>query len=151
MTKSINVVLAALFTIAIMLVALSTATPVTVNAQEEPQATQTSAEEQSSDQEGAYFFTAQTGDSYSKIVRKAVQIYGIDNNVVLSGEQIVFAETNLTQEAGSPELNEGQAVSISKDSVKSWVDKANELSDTQQAAWTIYVTNVDFNTDNVGE
>ncbi len=98
-----------------------------------------------------YSFTAQSGDSYTKIARKAVQIYGITNNVSLSGAQIVAAETFLTRDAGSPALNYGQAVELNNDTIKAAVEKAQALDEAAKARWEKYVAKVDFNTDNVGE
>ena len=98
-----------------------------------------------------YSFVAQSGDSYTEIARKSVQIYGFENSVSLSGAQIVFIETNLTLAASSPELNLGEAVTIEKSAIAEWVEKANQLTDAQKAAWQMYADRVDFNTDNVGE
>ena len=106
---------------------------------------------ESSDPENSYQYTAQPGDSYSVLARKATQTYGIDNNVEMSGAQIVFVETNLTQAAGSIHLTEGQRVSIDKDNVKEWVEKASELTDNQKAAWDYYAQMADFNTNANGE
>lgn len=111
------------------------------------EATTTQAEESTD----AYSFTAQPGDSYTKIARKAVQIFGIDNQVELSGAQIVFVETNLTIKAGSPQLDVDESVSIDKATVGEWVEKAKNLTDEQKAAWQRFADHVDFNTDNVGE
>ena len=99
----------------------------------------------------SYTYTAQPGDSYTKIARKAVQTYGIENNVKLSEAGIIFAETNLTLSAGSPQLEVGQEVKLSKELVKQYVDEANALSDAQQNAWAVYVPLIDFNTDAIGQ
>lgn len=107
-----------------------------------------SSEEVSSEK---FTYTAQSGDSYTKMARKAVQTYGIQTGTNLSGAQIVFIETNLTQLAGSPELTLGQEVSIDSNTVSEWVTKAGELSESQIAAWQVYADTVDFNTDTVGE
>lgn len=107
--------------------------------------------EEAAPEEAEYKYTAQPGDSYSLMARKAVQTYGINNKVNLSQAQIIYAETMLTQGAGSPELTEGQAVTIKEADVKSWVEKAEDLSDEDEAAWNEYTAGVDFNTDNVGE
>ncbi|MCU0667159.1 MAG: hypothetical protein MUF85_00880 [Patescibacteria group bacterium] len=129
--------------------------PVTITVDGESTNDADSQDQNNSDQEensqGNYEFTAQPGDSYSVMARKAVQIFGIDNKVNLSGAQIVFTETNLTQAADSPQLNQGEIVKISKESVKSWVEKALVLTESQQAAWNIYVPYVNFDTSNVGE
>lgn len=107
--------------------------------------------EQMEESTSSYTFTAQSGDSYSKIARKAVQIYGIDNQVDLSEAQIIFIETNLTQDAGSPLLDLGQEVQISSDAISVYVDQASNLSEAELAAWQYYANMADFNTNSVGE
>lgn len=97
-----------------------------------------------------YAYVAQAGDSYTAIARKATQTYGKKFNVQLSLAQIVYTETQLTQAAGSPYLNLGEAVTISEATIKSWVEKAQQLSADEQAAWQYYVPLIDFNTDAVG-
>ncbi len=104
-----------------------------------------------SSQSQTFNYTAQPGDSYSLMARKAIQTYGINNKVNLSEAQIIFAETNLTQAAGSPVLLQGQKVEIKEDVVKEWVNKAKDLNAEQQAAWNVYVAHANFNTDKVGQ
>lgn len=98
-----------------------------------------------------YNYVAQSGDSYSLMARKAVQTYGLTSKVKLSGAQIIFSETNLTEAAGSPVLNLGQKVTIKQSAVQSWVTKAQKISSAEAAAWNYYVPFVDFNTNKVGE
>ncbi len=98
-----------------------------------------------------YSYTAQAGDSYTVLARKAVQTYGLENKVNLSGAQIVFTETNLTKDAGSPAVNLGQKVELKKDAVNSVVEKAQKLTDAQKKAWNYYVQFVDFDTRDNGE
>lgn len=119
----------------------------------EPTTTQEESTEENSDQENtsSFSYVAQPGDSYSLMARKAVQTYGINSSVNLSGAQIIYTETNLTNEAGSPVLVLGGNVSISEDSVEKWVNSAQELTDSQQAAWQVYVAGANFNTNDVGE
>ncbi len=109
------------------------------------------ASQENNEAQGPYNYTAQPGDSYTKIARKAVQTHGINNNVNLSQAQIVAAETFLTNEAGSPNVNAGDKVNISEDAVKAAVERAEKLDDNAKALWERYVKFVDFNTDNVGE
>ena len=109
------------------------------------------AEAHEQETEGMYHYTAQPGDSYTKIARKAVQTYGIVEDVSLSQAQIIFAETVLTQRANEPLLNVGQEVSIGEELIAETVKNAEELSDEAEAAWEGYVASVDFNTDSVGE
>lgn len=98
-----------------------------------------------------YTYTANLGDSYTQLVRKAVQTYGINNKVDLGNARIVFIETNLTQAAGEPFLTVGEKVSIKQSDVKAWADKALKLNDADVAAWQTYVPFIDFNTNNIGE
>jgi hypothetical protein len=156
--KSVNLAVASFITIlvaALLLVTFSVSaqegdveeiTPVTTqeNAAEEP------AEEVTNNAE-TFDYVAQSGDSYSLMARKAVQTYGVINSVNLSGAQIIFVETNLTLAAGSPVLNLGDNVSIDSNLVSEWVEKAQSLTEEQQAAWQTYADNADFNTDAVGE
>jgi|GEM_PF-3590600 len=98
-----------------------------------------------------YSYVAQPGDSYSWIARKAVQTYGLKEDVKLTQAQILAAETALTLAANSPVLNEGQTVTVSEDAVHEAVDAVKNLSEADQAGWAAYVPFVNFNTDNVGE
>lgn len=98
-----------------------------------------------------YKYVAQPGDTYSQLARKAVQTYGLKYKVNLSQAEIIYAETLLTNQAGSPYLNEGEVVTIAESAVKDVVQKAQKLSAEAEAAWQQYVPRVDFNTDNIGE
>ena len=106
---------------------------------------------QSDKKEEMYNYTAQPGDSYSKLARKALQTYGINNNANIGGTGILFAETNITAQAGWPALDQGQKVQIAKTTVKEWFDKAAKLSAEEKAGWSYYLPYVDFNTNAIGE
>lgn len=130
--------------------------PAAADNKEDHKKANSAAESKKSDQkenhkkDNSYVYIAQPGDSYTRMARKAVQTYGIDNQVKLSGSQIIFAETKLTNQANPGLLNIGQEVKLSKDAVKSVVSEAQKLSEAQQKAWQYYVQFVDFNTDKVG-
>jgi hypothetical protein len=98
-----------------------------------------------------YEYVAQPGDSYALVARKAVQTYGLKEEVSLSQAQIIYAETHLTLNADSPGLTVGQEVTVDESDVADVVGQAQELSEEQEAAWNAYVRFADFNTDNVGE
>lgn len=119
-----------------------------VEQQEEPAAEPA---QESAQSESPYQYVTQPGDSYTLMARKAIQTYGIVNNVELSQAQILMAETHLTQEAGEPYLAVGQEVTIGEAAVEKWVEAAQELSEEKEAAWQHYVPLADFNTDDVGE
>lgn len=108
-------------------------------------------EEQPTQEKSRFSYTAQPGDSYAKIARKAVQTYGYFEEVNLSQAQIVAAETFLTSDAGFPALSVGESVTLSEEAVKAAVERAEDLDEAAEARWERYVAFVDFNTDNVGE
>lgn len=99
----------------------------------------------------SYKYVAQDGDNYSQMARKAIQTYGITNKVRLSQAKIIAAETWITQAAGSPYLELGQGVELKESTVKDNVDKAQKLSATDEAAWAMYTSNANFNTNAIGQ
>lgn len=103
------------------------------------------------DKDTVYRYEAQPGDSYTLMARKAVQTYGLKHEVNLSLAQIIYSETNMTVEAGSPQLEVGQQVEVAESVVKAWVERAQELSEGTEAAWHQYTQFANFNTDSVGE
>jgi len=131
----------------------------TVTAQEDENVTQSEEtetnEEQNQDEESEesspYTYTAQPGDSYTKIARKAIQTFGFNSDIDLNLAEIVAAETFLTSDAGFPELNVGETVVLSEEAVKAAAEKAEALDKESELLWERYVASVDFNTDNVGE
>lgn len=116
--------------------------------EEQAEQTEDQAEETSAN---VYSYTAQPGDSYTKIARKAVQTFGIIKEVNLSQAQIIAAETYLTLGSGSPLLNAGDKVEVKEADVDAAVKKAQALTEAQQALWQRYVAGVNFNTDKVGQ
>lgn len=108
------------------------------------------AQPKSNEPEKSYVYTAKEGDNYSVLARKAVQSYGIVNNVKLSLAQILAAESALTAKAGEPELAVGQSVTLKHTEVKAAMDAAKKLSPADEAAWNTYVPYVYFDTRNNG-
>lgn len=149
--KNIKLIGAGLFTVSVMVLGLLFVVKGTANAQEMIQSTDQAQSSQTQQQGSVYSYVAQPGDSYSLMARKAIQTIGITNKVNLSEAQIIFAETHLTQDAGSPVLVKGQKVEIKEDAVKNWVNKAKDLSAQQQSAWNVYAQNANFNTNKVGQ
>lgn len=126
--------------------------PAVVRAHDESETTKTTTTTKSATTKAkSYSYDAQPGDSYSKIARKAIQTYGIKNKINLSQAKVIAAETWLTQEAGSPQLDAGQHIDVVESKVKTVVDKATKLSKTQEAAWNVYTAGVNFNTNAVGQ
>lgn len=99
----------------------------------------------------AYSYTAQPGDTYTQLVRKAVQTYGIVNKKDIGQARIIAIETKAAEESGWQEVAVGQKVSFTEAQVKAWVDAAMKLSDADVAAWQTYVPYVDFDTRSIGQ
>ncbi|MCA9329473.1 hypothetical protein KDA11_02420 [Candidatus Saccharibacteria bacterium] len=87
----------------------------------------------------SYSYTAEAGDSYVLLARKAIDEYSKSTNTALNPEQRIAAETFIISDAGFPGLEVGQVVTFSKDSVKNAVNKATGLSASQLALWQPYV------------
>lgn len=143
-----KIILASGVTVVMVAVALVTVGRTTANAQGLEQQND---DQQQSSSSAVYTYTAQPGDSYSLMARKAIQTYGLTNKVDLNEAQIIFAETNLTQAAGSPVLVQGQKVEIKEETVKEWAEKAKDLNQEKQSAWNVYAQHANFNTNNVGQ
>lgn len=111
------------------------------------------AQDEQSDQtdSAVYSYVAQPGDSYSLIARKAVQTYGLKNQVSLSEAAILYAEANLTKQAGMPQLEVGQHVDIAEATVAEWAGLAQKLPQSDLANWEYYTQFANFNTDAVGQ
>ncbi len=101
--------------------------------------------------EKTYSYTAQAGDAYTQLVRKAVQTYGIVHDKDIGNARIVAIETTASEQAGWPVITQGQVVSFDESLVKSWVDNAMKLSATDVAAWQTYVPYINFDTRSIGE
>lgn len=91
-----------------------------------------------------FTYTAQVGDSYSLLARKAVGSYTHTQKVTLSPAQAVAAEAFLSESAGSPDLNEGQGVTINANDVKSAVERVQKLPAEELAIWDTYAQDVVF-------
>lgn len=101
--------------------------------------------------EKIYSYTANAGDSYTQLVRKAVQTYGILHKEDLGTARIVSIETTASKQAGWPLLAEGQVVSFGESTIKTWVNQAMKLSDADVAAWATYAPYINFDTRDIGE
>lgn len=137
---------------AIVMVGIATVLPRTASAEgNKAVAAETTKPTTTATSEKTYNYVAQLDDTYSQMARKAIQTYGVNNKIKLSQAEIIAAETNMTIQAGSPELLIGQKVSIKESVVKDWVAKAQKLTPEQEAAWNVYTVGVNFNTNAVGQ
>lgn len=89
--------------------------------------------------EANYVYTAVAGDSYTELARASVIRYDLDTESIdLNTAQVTAAETWVTQDAGSPQIQVGQEVLVSKDSVQKYFEKAAGLSDDSKSKWQVY-------------
>jgi lipopolysaccharide export LptBFGC system permease protein LptF len=87
----------------------------------------------------SYVYTAKSGDSYTELARSSIIKYDQSNkDLELNAAQVTAAETWVTQEAGSPAINVGQEVSVSKTSVEKFAKQASSLDDSAKARWQKY-------------
>ncbi len=107
--------------------------------------------QESKTDEAKYSYVAQAGDSYTQLVRKAVQTYGIQNKKDIGQARIVAIETKASEKAGWPLLAEGQKVTFKQSQIKTWVDEAMKMPANDVAAWQTYVQYVSFDTRSIGE
>ncbi len=61
---------------------------------------------------GVYQFTATAGDSYTNFARQAISDYASAHAISLTADQALNAEVTMTNNAGAPLLEIGQAISI---------------------------------------
>lgn len=108
------------------------------------------AEEAKPQEKDPYSYIAKDGDNYTVLARKAVQTYGIRENVKLSLAQIVAAETKLASDAGFPEINVGQVIKFETATVKKVMEDAKKIAGDELTAWQTYVPYVNFDTRNNG-
>lgn len=99
----------------------------------------TSAETENTASTDNYVYIAKSGDSYTELARSSVIKYDQSNNEIeLNAAQVTAAETWVTQEAGSPAINLGSEVSVSKASVEKFAKQAASLDDATKARWQKY-------------
>lgn len=91
-----------------------------------------------------YSYTAEAGDSYVLLARKAIDEYATSTNTALSPEQRIAAETFIINDAGFPQIDIGQTVTFSNDTIKDAVDRATSLSTTELANWAPYAALAGF-------
>lgn len=96
-----------------------------------------------------YVYTAKAGDSYTELARSSVIKYDLGtDDLELNAAQVTAAETWVTQEAGSPQVNLGAEVNVSKESVEKFAKQAADLDDSAKARWQKYA---DVSSISVGE
>lgn len=90
-------------------------------------------------------FIAEPCDNLTKLVRRSLLVYDDQNNQIeLTEEGIVFAETNIVQMLGAYMLDIGDEVVIDAELVEKYAMESLGLSESQVAAWSIYVPVVDY-------
>lgn len=97
---------------------------------EQPANTTTSTEKSSD----TLTYTAQAGDSYTSFAREAVASVAAKQNVSLDSAQALHAEVELVNSAGSPLLDIGQTVAISRADVETAIKNTAPATTAQRAA-----------------
>lgn len=93
---------------------------------------------------GDYTATAAAGDSFTLHARAAITASINDHKQALSPAQRIAAESYIVAEAGAPQLEVGQTVTITTATITNAVTRAAALSASEQATWNAWATNVVF-------
>lgn len=75
--------------------------------------------------------TAKKGEGVTHLARQAVKEYLESTGTKLSSEQKIYAEDYIKQQTGSKNLEIGQTIKFNKSLIKTSVEKAGSLSETQ--------------------
>lgn len=113
------------FALGLSLVALNVGSPASVSAE--------------SENNDSYVYVAKAGDSYTELARSSIIKFDEANDKVeLNTAEVTAAETWLTQDAGSPAIQVGQEVKVSKANTEKFAKQADELSDEAKNLWQGY-------------
>lgn len=82
---------------------------------------------------------AEAGDGVTHLARKAIAEYSKQQNLTLSAEQKLYAETVLKNQYYQSQLQIGQSIEFSLDSLDNTVKEAQNLSSQQIKSWSKYV------------
>jgi hypothetical protein len=92
----------------------------------------------------SYSYTAQPGDSYTLLARDTIKQHTSKQNITLSPEQAVAAETFVVEAAGAPSLEVGQKVIIANEAIVLAVTEVQKLTAEEQANWSAYSAVIKF-------
>jgi hypothetical protein len=92
----------------------------------------------------SYAFTAQRGDSLSRIVRRALQLRAVTDQPTA-----LYCENTIATGLGNESLPINQQVVIPYAVIDTCVTQAQSLTAVQRAAWQSYADTVDFNVTDV--
>lgn len=92
--------------------------------------------------EEAIIVSAGKGDGVTHLARKAIAEYSSMNNITLSKEQKLYAETVLKNSYYQHHLTVGQDISFSVDTLSETVQNAQNLTEGQIKAWSKYAAAV---------
>lgn len=82
------------------------------------------------------------GDGATHLARKAIAEYSTKENISLSKEQKLYAETVLKNSYYQHHLSVGQSIAFSITDLSDTIQKAQDLSEHQIKAWSKYTSSV---------
>ena len=82
---------------------------------------------------------AEAGDGVTHLARKAVAEYTKSQNITLSAEQKLYAETVLKNQYYQHHLSVGQSIDFDMSSLENTIEDAQNLSPSQIENWSKYV------------
>jgi len=89
-------------------------------------------------------------DTLTHLVRRSVILFDEANDdISLSQEAIIYAETNIVRTIGPRLLAVGENVSIDSSLVEMYAESGGDLTEAQVAAWKPFTANVNFDTERI--
>ena len=90
--------------------------------------------------DGMFKTVARSGDNQTTLVRDIIGQYKASTEAELSAEQMLFVETNLVEGLPKSDLIlVGDELSVSEENVKSTIEAAGQLSESEIALWGRYL------------
>ena len=86
--------------------------------------------------------TVANGDSYSTLARQCIATYLQSHKLDLTHAQRAAAEARVSLEAGQPEVDAGQVITVATDALQQAVSAAQKLDSTQQVIWQPYADSI---------
>lgn len=133
-----------LLLVAVALPVLFGASPVHAQSEESETETTTSVEAENPN-ENEFVYEAPEGSSLIKLIRQATLTYDIHNDdVSLTPAHVVYIETQIALDMNCRMINVGERIAIPEASIAQYATVAQNMSDTERAAWEAYVPQVDL-------
>ncbi len=104
---------------------------------------------QTEDENNAFTYTAQAGDSLSVIVRDALRRFSADREEQMSNAARMYCETTIVQDMGARLLEIGETVTVARDNLEQCAEASANLTEAQVAGWNQYAAQANLDAERV--